>query len=130
MEEINLLSVLPKKKSMDEYKKFRYWIRVNLAVELFLKDALLHFFHNKDKDPSYKGLPEDASQLKTIMIKFKDEKGKELKKVIWKEQWDILCQFPTSKWDVTLITAVITNLPEEWGYFSQPIGGWKNISKK
>ena len=57
-------------------KKYSFWIRINLAIEIFLKKALLSFLHNDGdkKDPTYTGLTKDPEKLYTKMVQFKTEK--------------------------------------------------------
>ena len=91
-----------------------YWIRVNLAVEVHLKQALLNILHNADNDPTYQGLPKDGKLLYGRMVLFKQAFKKKLHKVLKKDQWDMLCDHTTGvsdsqQWDVTLIVVVIIN---------------------
>ena len=55
-------------------KKYSFWIRINLAIEIFLKKALLSFLHNESKDPTYTGLTTDPEKLYTEMKTLKSEK--------------------------------------------------------
>lgn len=101
-----------------------YWIRVNLAVELHIKDALLDILHNSSNDPSYQGLPTNGYLLYQRMVQFKTSHGKKLARVLKQDQWDTLC--PNSgisnsqEWDITLITVVIINVLQ----LPPPINGW------
>eukprot|EP00111_Clytia_hemisphaerica_P005374 TCONS_00015529-protein len=104
-------------------EKYQYWIRIHLAVEIFIKRGLLRFLHNEGKDPSYNGLTSDPPKLFHEMNLLKTKKS--LQKVVKKDQWDKLC--PKNKlsssenWDITLICIVILNTPS----LPKPKGGWK-----
>ena len=107
-----------------------YWIRVNLALELHLKQALLDILHNFDNDVAYQGLPTDSKQLYARMDKFrKSAQGKKLaKKVIRKDQWDVLCNpskvdSDSQEWDITLIVVVISNVLR----LPASLSGWANF---
>ena len=46
-----------------------FWMRVNLALEVCVKEALIHILHNTHSDPSYKGLPTDPGDLYQHMLR-------------------------------------------------------------
>ena len=98
----------------DQDHDFYPWIRVNLAIEVFIKKGLLCFLHNTFGDPSYTGLPVDPVELYSHMENFKNDKQNELREVLSRRDWDRLCPTSAGKsnsndWDVTLIMVVITN---------------------
>ena len=83
---------------------------MNLALEVCVKEALIHILHNIHNDPSYKGLPTDPGYLYKYLLECKSEQAyKKLKP----DQWALLC--PISElsnpieWDITLIVIVIRN---------------------
>ena len=86
-----------------------YWIRVNLALEFCVREALIDILHNHGKDPSYQGLPTDAVQLyQYMMIRQGDkEKYKFYHKILKPDQWALLCptngQSDSKEWDITLL---------------------------
>lgn len=105
-----------------------YWIRVNLAVEIHLKQALLDILHNVDNDPAYQGLPKDGKLLYAKMVQFKAKHQKKLVKVLKKDQWDVLCNQATGisdskHWDITVIIVVIINELQ----LPAPLDGWKQF---
>ena len=105
-------------------EKSDYWIRVNLALEFCVKEALIHVLHNLDNDPSYSGLPRDPVQLFQHMTRCRGNRNyKHLKA----DQWVLLCpasgQSESKEWDITLLVCVIRNETS-----LKPLGGWKNPS--
>lgn len=105
-----------------------YWIRVNLAVEIHLKQALLDILHNTDNDPTYQGLPRDGKQLYARMVQFKATYQKKLARVLKKDQWDVLCDqkigiSDSKQWDITLIVVVIINELQ----LPPPLNGWQQF---
>ncbi|XP_066935330.1 uncharacterized protein [Clytia hemisphaerica] len=107
--------------------KSDYWIRVNLALEFCVKDALLSILHNLDNDPSYQGLPQNPGQLYQHMLTCKQNTKNGLHKILKQDEWDKLCpqnkqQTDSKDWDITLIVAVIRNETN-----LKPSGGWKNV---
>ena len=101
-----------------------YWIRVNLALEYCLKEGLINILHNSNSDPSYRGLPNNSTQLFHRMQQCQQNRNHSLHNVLRKEQWDILCpanqQTNPYNWDITLLVAVIRSELK-----LQPLGGWK-----
>ena len=100
-----------------------YWIRLAILLMGPLLEASLQILHNKNKDATYTGLPEDPSNPNNDLSKHE----KKLKSVLKKDQMEII--LPTNgdkktysnQFDVTVIVILIinyTNLPT-------PIGGWK-----
>lgn len=100
------------------------WIRVNLAVELCIKEALVETLHNKHSFPSYNGLPEDETQLYQVMEKCRLDKSHELQQIFNKTQWCIVCpstgKSSSLQWDITKLVAVIRSEVK-----LSPAGGWK-----
>ena len=94
----------------DVVEKCEFWIRVNLALEVCVKEALIDILHNIHNDPSYKGLPTDPIDLYQYLLRCK---SKQAYKKLKPDQWALLC--PTSgrsnpiEWDITLIIFVIRN---------------------
>ena len=101
-----------------------YWIRINLATELCLKEGLISILHNTDNDTSYVGLPNDPHQLFQRMQQCQQNRNHDLHKVLKQEQWNVLCppnqQTNSNDWDVTLLVAVIRSELK-----LNPLGGWK-----
>ena len=102
-------------------EKSDYWIRVNLALEFFVKEALIRVLHNPDNDPSYSGLPEDPVQLYQHMTRCQGNRNyRHLKP----DQWALLCpksgQSNSKEWDITLLICVIRNEST----LSGPVAGW------
>ena len=98
-------------------EKCELWIRVNLALEVCVKEALIDILHNIHNDPSYKGLPTDPIDLHQYLLRCK---SKQAYKKLKPDQWALLCPIsgrsnPISgrsnpiEWDITLIVFVIRN---------------------
>ena len=104
----------------DVVEKCEFWIRVNLALEVCVKEALIDILHNIHNDPSYKGLPTDPIDLYQYLLRCK---SKQAYKKLKPDQWALLC--PTSgrsnpiEWDITLIVFVIRNETT-----LKPLHGW------
>ena len=90
---------------------YEYFIRVNLAIDICLTDALFGILHNEYSDPSYPGLPKDKKQLYQILANFKRRMEKQLKRFVHQDQWNILCpssgETDSEELDVTLILVVV-----------------------
>ena len=103
--------------------KSEYWIRVNLAIEICVKNVLINVLHNFDNDVTYQGLPEDAILLYQRMLHCKQDVKHSLHKVLSDDQWDILCptnqQTHSKDFDITLLVAVIRSV-----IGLKPKGGW------
>uniref|UniRef100_A0A7M6DK37 Uncharacterized protein n=1 Tax=Clytia hemisphaerica TaxID=252671 RepID=A0A7M6DK37_9CNID len=101
-----------------------YWVRIHLALEYCIKEALIGVLHNVHNDTSYTGLPTCPTQLYQIFVQCKQNKKHELNKVLKKEQWEILCPQNGSTnpedWDITLLITVLRSVVG-----LQPAGGWK-----
>ena len=104
----------------DVVTKSEFWIRVNLALEVCVKEALIHILHNIHNDPSYKGLPTDPANLYQYMLRCK---GKPAYRILKADQWALLCpangQSNPIEWDITLIVFVIRNETT-----LKPLHGW------
>ena len=104
--------------------KSEYWIRVNLALDLCVKNVLISVLHNLGNDATYQGLPQDATLLYQRMLQCKQDVKHPLHKVLHDDQWDILCppnqQTHSKDFDITLLVAVIRSV-----IGLKPKGGWK-----
>ena len=102
-------------------EKSDYWIRVNLALEFFVKEAVIRVLHNLDNDPSYSGLPRDPVQLYQHMTRCRGNRNYRHLKA---DQWALLCptsgQSDSKEWDITLLVCVIRN---ELALL-RPLAGW------
>jgi len=112
---------------------YLFWTKVQLALELHVKEALLYLLHNRGNDPLYNGLPEDHGQLYLHLqnwwnnLPLNDQKRLDVK-ILNQNQKDHL--FPSSRqqvdsstWDVTLIVVIIRNcIPA-----LKPFNGWDNF---
>ena len=107
----------------DVVEKCEFWIRVHLALEVCVKEALIDILNNIHNDPSYKALPINPADL------FKYLKSC-LNKKVYQDRLDdnqraLLC--PASglsnprEWDITLIVFVIRNETT-----LKPLHGWGN----
>ena len=103
--------------------KSEYWIRVNLAVDICVKNVLISVLHNLGYDATYQGLPQDATLLYQRMLQCKQDVKHPLHKVLRDDQWDILCppnqQTHSKDFDITLLVAVIRSV-----IGLKPRGGW------
>ena len=111
--------------------QYEYWIRAELAVEMFLREALLEVIHNDRGDFSYKGLTRDKLKLHAILFEFKVTKQCKLKGKVSKKQWDTMCPISgmtnSEAFDVTTEIVIIREKLElrpsvEWNdkYVSNP----------
>ena len=113
-------------------EKIKFWLHLAILLHGPLKENLLHILHNKKNDPSYKGLPEDPTELyKELSTTHKNTLYKLVKdKVLNKNDLDILLPANTynktdsSKFDVTLITVLIINCTT----LQPPRDGWDQKS--
>ena len=76
---------------MSSTNLYEHWIRAQLAYEICVNNALDHIIHNDHNDPNYKDLPKDEGQLFNILVIFKQKYETALQRIIYKEQWNILC---------------------------------------
>ena len=92
-------------------KKYDYYIRTELEIEICLREALLQVIHNDEGDPTYIGLPRDKKLLFQKLLRFKMNKERQLKKKVYKDQWDIMCPISgethSESFDVTTELVVI-----------------------
>ena len=104
----------------DVVEKCEFWIRVNLALEVCVKEALIHILHSTQNDPSYQGLPTDPGDLCQYMLRCK---SKQAYKKLKADQWALLCPVNGRSnprvWDITLIVFVIRNETK-----LKPLHGW------
>ena len=92
---------------------YEYLLRVELALELCLKEAVLGVFHNDHNDINNNGLPRDPGLLYAKMVQFRNKHPNDLRRVIYPNQWALLCpangQTDSSTLDITLDVVVIEN---------------------
>ena len=105
--------------------KNEYWIRVNLAIEICVKEALIHILHNLGNVLHHQGLPQDPKLLYQLLLKCKQDPNHKLHKAkLSDEQWNILCpisqETDSNNFDITLLVAVIRSV-----IGLKPKGGWK-----
>ena len=109
-------------------KEIEHWLRLTCLLQDPIKNALLQVLHNKLKDPSYQGIPENPAALYQFFSNNQNTLNQLVrKKLLKKDQLDLLLpstgnQTFSSQFDVTLIVLLIqnfTNLPP-------PQKGWKN----
>jgi len=102
-----------------------YWIKLNLAVDIHVKAALLNILHNHGDDPSYVGLSRNPALLHQHLLQFKRTREHALRSVLKPDHWSTLCpadgQPNPIDWDVTLIIVVVINILS----LPPPQGGWK-----
>lgn len=102
----------------------QYWMRVIITLQICIKEALICILHNYHQDGSYTGITDDEVLLHAKMIQFKKKFYEKLKKIIHKEQWDILCpasgKSNSRDWDITLVVLVIRYEK----IIPAPLGGW------
>lgn len=110
---------------------YLFWTKLQLALDLHVKDALLDLLHNRGNDPSYNGLPDEPGQLYLYLqnwwntLPLNDKKRLDTK-VLKQAQKDKL--FPqngqhvdSSTWDVTLIVVILRScIPA-----LKPLNGWE-----
>ena len=104
--------------------KNEYWIRVNLAIQICVKEALIHVLHNLGNVSHYTGLPQDPNLLYQLLLNCKQDQSHPLHKAkLSDEQWNILCpitqQTDSKVFDITLLVAVIRSV-----IGLKPKGGW------
>ena len=114
---------------MSSTNLYENWIRSQIAFEICVNNALDHIIHNDHNDPSYIGLPKDEGQLFNILVLCSNKTMNiALKRVIYKDQWDIVCpqsgRSDITSADATLKVNVIRyNLPGLPP--PSPLNGWK-----
>ena len=103
------------------------WLKTAVCVSHHLKNALLQILFNRQKDPNYKGLPEDEEELYKELLKFQPKFQSLMKKRVLKEdQYDII--YPNdkktyfSKFDINIIVLLIRNCQ----MLPMPAAGWDN----
>ena len=111
-------------------EKIKFWLHLAILLHGPLKENLLHILHNKKNDPSYKGLPEDPTELYKELSTTHEETLDKLvsDKVLNKNDRKILLptngKTDSSKFDVTLITVLIINCTT----LQPPRDGWDQKS--
>ena len=103
------------------------WLKTAVCVSHHLKNALLQILFNRQKDPNYKGLPQDEEELYKELLRFQPQFQSLIKKrVLKQDQYDII--YPNdkktwfSKFDINIIALIIRNCP----MFPPPAAGWEN----
>ena len=109
-------------------KDIEYWLRLAIFLHGPLKETLLHVLHNKSKDVTYNGLPEDPSALYTQLSTTHQNTINSLvkKNVLKKDQLELL--LPTNghkktysnTFDITLLVVLIINCTT----LPPPVNGW------
>ena len=110
-------------------QKIKFWLRLAILLHGPLKENLLRILHNKHDDPTYKGLPEDPSELYNELSTTHRQKLNKLvnDKVLNKNDLEILLptngdkKTDSSQFDVTLIIKLIINCTT----LQPPSNGWK-----
>ena len=107
--------------------KNEYWMRLILAIETCVKEALKHVLHNLGNVSHYQGLPQDPKLLYQILLKCRQDPNHPLHKArLSREQWAILCpisqQTDSKTFNITLLVAVIRSV-----IGLRPKGGWKIV---
>lgn len=101
-----------------------YWIRVNLSIEICVKEATIDVALNTHNDLSYTGLPSNPQALYQRLFALYQNKKHSLHKVFRPNQWNTLCppsgQTNLQDCDLTQIIAVLQS-----ENILQPLGGWK-----
>ena len=111
-------------------EKIKFWLHLAILLHGPLKENLLLILHNKKNDPSYKGLPEDPTELYKELSTTHEETLDKLvsDKVLNKNVRKILLptngKTDSSKFDVTLITVLIKNCTT----LQPPRDGWDQKS--
>ena len=103
------------------------WLKIAVCVSHHLKNALLQILFNRQKDPSYTGLPEDEEELYKELLRFKPQFQRLIiRRVLKKDQYDII--YPNdkktcfSKFDINIIALLIRNCQ----MLPLPAAGWDN----
>lgn len=101
-----------------------YWIRVNVAVEVCLKEAVIDVALNVQNDPSYTGLPANPQELFQTFNNFYKNRNHPLHRVLKPSQWSTLIkpsgQTYLQDCDMTIIISAVQS--ED---IVRPVGGWK-----
>ena len=110
-------------------EKIKFWLHLAILLHGPLKENLLHILHNKKNDPSYKGLPEDPTELYKELSTHEETLDKLVSdKFLNKNDRKILLptngKTDSSKFDVTLITVLIINCTT----LQPPRDGWDQKS--
>ncbi|XP_066936874.1 uncharacterized protein [Clytia hemisphaerica] len=109
-------------------KEIEHWLRLTCFLHDPIKNSLLQVLHNKLKDSSYQGIPDNPVALYQFFSNNKNTLNQLVQnKILKKDQLELLLptggnQTFSSEFDVTLIALLIqnfTNLPP-------PKKGWKN----
>ena len=103
------------------------WLKTAVCVSHHLKNALLQILFNRQKDPTYIGLPEDEEELYKELLRFQSQFQSLInKRVLKQDQYDII--YPNdkktcfSKFDINIIALLIRNCQ----MLPLPTAGWEN----
>lgn len=104
------------------FEKKKWWMRLNVCINVHIKPALLNVLHNHVGDPLITGLPCDPHQLCTFLLKNKNKFEKRLKN---DQRAALLPSHGTtvdaSQFDVTLIRFLI----QTFSGIKNAKGNWK-----
>ena len=102
---------------------YGYWVRVNLAVEICVKEAAIDVAHNKGNHATYIGLPANPQLLYQRLSACRQNQQHGLNRVLRPNQWLMLCppngQTVLKDCDLTVILAVVRS-----ENVVAPQGGW------
>ena len=103
------------------------WLKTAVCVSHHLKNALLQILFNRQKDPTYIGLPEDEKELYNELLRFQPKfQSLMIKRVLKQDQYNII--YPNdkktyfSKFDINIIALLIRNCQ----MLPLPAAGWDN----
>ena len=103
------------------------WLKTAVCVSHHLKNALLQILFNRQKDPTYIGLPEDEEELYKELLRVQPQFQSLMnKRVLKQDQYDII--YPNdkktcfSKFDINIIAILIRNCQ----MLPSPTAGWEN----
>uniref|UniRef100_A0A7M5V5T7 DZIP3-like HEPN domain-containing protein n=3 Tax=Clytia hemisphaerica TaxID=252671 RepID=A0A7M5V5T7_9CNID len=111
----------------DATEELEYWIRLATFEHEPLRESLLFVLHNKSKDPTYQGLPENPTLLYQAILNKQPIINRLVRKNVLKpKQVDLLLppngnQTFSEKFDITLIKILI----EDFTTLQAPTRGWR-----
>ena len=114
-------------------QEIQYWLRLSIFLHGPIKEKLLCILHNKNKDVSYNGLPEDPSDLYRVLSTVHLNTINKLvkNKVLKKDQVEILLpkngdnKTYSDQFDITLLVVLIINCTT----LTPPNDGWSKPPK-
>lgn len=100
-----------------------YWVRVNLSIEICVKDAAIDVAYNTHNDPSCTGLPSNKQALYQLLLTRYNDKNHSLHRVFKPNQWNALLP-PSGQTDLREcdLTQIISIVQSE--KVVKPLGGW------